>query len=349
MNARTKTLNILGVALLVAVCLFAHVRFGLGDPAQLMYLGMLGILTDAGARIIDPVLTTVAQGYRQQNLVGNTLFPPVPVTLSGGQIIEFGKEAFYKYNLRRAPGGSVRRIQFGYLGKPYALLQDSVEGQVPREHMRDASIMPGINLGTRAVNTSMKVMQTSLEIDQATLAIDASKYDGGHKVTLAGATKWSAATGTPTADINVAREAIRASVGVYPNVGLLSAVAFNAAINNPNITARFQYTSAQAINEDMLARLWNLDKVVVGKGITMSDAGVASDVWGNNAILAYTNLGSMNAEEPSYGYTYTLEGNPIVEQAYWDPNTKSWIYPVNYERVPVQSGITAGYLIQNPN
>jgi hypothetical protein len=80
----------------------------------------------------------------------------------------------------------------------------------------------------------------------------------------------------------------------------------------------------------------------------MSDAGVASDVWGNNVVLAYTNLGSANAEEPSFGYTYTLDGNPLVEQTYWDASTKSWVYPVNYERVPVLSGITSGYLIQNP-
>jgi len=348
MPARLDFLRLSIVACLL-VCALASALFGVTDPKHLAYIGMAGILTNAGARVIDPILTTVAQGYRNAALVGNTLFPAVPVLVSGGQIIEFGKEAFYKYNLRRTPGGAVKRLQFGYAGKPFALVQDSAEGQVPREHLRDASIVPGINLGTRAVNTTMKIMQTSLELDQAALATAAGNYDGAHKVTLAGATKWSAGTGTPTADINTAREAIRASIGVYPNVALLSAVAFNAAINNPNITARFQYTTAQSITEDMLAKLWNVDKVVVGKALTMTDAGVASDIWGNNAILAYTNLGSENMEEPSFGYTYTMEGNPVVEQVYWDPATKSWVYPVNYERVPVLSGITAGYLIVNPN
>lgn len=301
-----------------------------------------------GARVIDPILTNIAQGYKNMELVGSYLFPRVPVFVSGGQIIEFGKEAFYKYNLRRAPGGATKRIQFGYLGKPFALVQDSLEVAVPREFMRDASIVPGIDLASRAVNLGMKAAQMSLEYDQAALATNAANYDANHKLVLAGATKWSAATGTPTNDINTAREAIRSYAGVYPNVVLLSAVAFNAAINNPNVISRFQYTNAQVITEEMLAKLWNVEKVIVGKALTMSDAGVASDIWGNNVVLAYTNLGSDNAEEPSYGYTYTMDGNPLIEQAYWDPNTKSWVFPANYERLAVLSGITSGFLIQNP-
>lgn len=332
---------------LLFLSLAAH--FGLIDHSGgLAFMGFGGILSNQGARIIDPILTNVAQGYRNAEFVGSLLFPRVPVFASGGQIIEFGKEAFYNYNLRRTPGGPTKRIQFGYLGKPFALLQDSVEVPVPREHMRDAAAVPGIDLGTRAVGLGMKVVSKSLEVDQAAIAINANNYDSNHKLTLSGATKWSASTGTPTADINTAREAIRASVGIYPNAVMLSAVAFNAAINNPSVLSRFQYTSHDVITEEMLAKLWNVDKVVVGKAIGMTDAGVASDIWGNNAILAYTNLGSQNAEEPSYGYTYTMEGNPLVEQPYWDAATKSWIYPVNFERVPVLSGITSAFLLQAP-
>lgn len=305
-------------------------------------------LSNQGVRIIDPILSSVAQGYRNAEFIGSILFPRVPVFTSGGQVIEFGKEAFFNYNLRRAPGGMTKRIQFGYLGKPFALLQDSVEVPVPREHLRDAAAVPGIDLGTRAVSLGMKTVLKSLEVDQAALATNAANYDVNHKLALAGATKWSVATGNPSADIASAREAIRSSVGIYPNTVVLSAVAFAAAINNANVLSRFQYTMHDVITEDMLAALWNVDKVVVGKAIGMTDAGVASDIWGNNVVLAYTNLGSQNAEEPSFGYTYTMEGNPLVEQPYWDSATKSWIYPVNFERVPVLSGITSAFLIQNP-
>lgn len=224
---------------------------------------------------------------------------------------------------------------------------------MPREHMRDASRVPGIDLGTRAVGLGMKVVKKSLEVDQAALATNLNNYDANHKITLSGAAKWSASTGTPMTDVDNGREAIRSAVGVYPNVMLMSPVAFNACKNNPSVIARFQYNGsvdidASQITPKMLAGLFNVDEVVIGKAIGMTDAGASSDIWGNNVILAYTNLGSQNAEEPSFGYTYVLSGNPMVEPAYWDPSTKSWVYPVNFERSPVLSGITSGYLISAP-
>lgn len=311
--------------------------------------------SNAGIRIVDPVLSSVAQGYRILDFVGDKLFPRVPVKARGGQIIEFGRDAFRLYASKRAPGGRTARIQFGYAGKPFALLQDAIEVPLPREHMQDAAVTPGIDLGRRAVNVGMRNMGLSLEVDQATLATTLANYGAGSKVTLAGATKWSAATGTPLTDVDTAREAIRQACGMYPNTMVLSAVAFNACKNNPNVVARFQYngqagTDASQITPKMLAGLFNIENVVVGGGLYWNDANVSTDIWGNNAVLAYVPQTSadLSLEEPSYGYTYTLEGNPLVEPPYWDAPSKSWVYGVTYERAPVLSGIAAGYLINSP-
>jgi len=233
-----KSLMWAAAAILVVIAF--HISGGHHVDSSMAFLGLGGVMSNAGVRVIDPILTNVAQGYRNSEFVGNILFPRVPVYATGGQIIEFGKEAFYSYNLRRTPGGATKRIQFGYLGKQFALSQDSVEAQVPREWMRDAAAVPGIDLGTRAINLGMKVVTKSLEEEQASLATNAANYDANHKLALAAGTKWSAATGTPSDDIDSAREAIRGAVGVYPNVVLMSAVAFNAARNNPNVKARFQ-------------------------------------------------------------------------------------------------------------
>ena len=154
-------------------------------------------LSNAGVRVVDPVLTSLAQGYTSPEFVGDKLFPRVPVFTRGGQIIEFGREAYRLYSLKRQAGGRAARIQFGYLGKPFALYQDAVEAPVPREHLQDAAITPGLDLGMRAVNVAMRTVALSLEWDQASLAIAAANYAGTNKITLAGATKWSAATGTP--------------------------------------------------------------------------------------------------------------------------------------------------------
>jgi hypothetical protein len=298
-------------------------------------------------RVIDPILTTVAQGYKDPGFVGMTLFPPVPVQVSGGKVIEFGKEAFMAYNTRRAPGGATKRVRFGYEGKPFSLEGHDLEAAVPREWMRDASRAPGVDLATRAIRMVQTVQARSLEIQQAGLATNQANYDSSHKVTLSGTSKWSDPASNPEATIETGKEAIRSSCGMYPNVLVLGPTVFAKAKTNPALKDRFKYTSKESITAEMLANAFDVDKVVVGKAVQATDAGVMSDIWGNVAVLAYVAPSSLSAEEPSYGYTYTMEGHPLVEQPYYDNNAKSWIYGVGYERIPVLSGITSGYLIQD--
>lgn len=297
-------------------------------------------------RVIDPILSTVVQGYAHPEHVGMALFPRVPVPVSGGQVIEFGKEAFRLYNGRRAPGAATKRVQFGYLGRAYALKSESLEGQVPREHLRDASKVPGINLGTRAVNLVMGALSLSLEKAQADIALNASNYDSDHKINLTSA-KWSNDANNPCKDIRTGQEAIRASTGIRPNTLVLSATAFAAMRENAKVLERLKYTTKDSITPQMLAALLDLKKVVVGDAVYAGSDDEFTDVWGNHAVLAYVPTAPSNMEEPSYGYTYTMEGHPLVEEAYYDNNTKSWIYPVSYERDPVLTGITSGYLLQN--
>ena len=299
-------------------------------------------------RVIDPVLTEIAQGFRHVEHVGHTLFPSVAVQVSGGQVLEFGKESFKLYQARRAPGTATKRVQFGYLGKSFSLVQDALEGQVPREYLRDAAHVPGIDLGQRAINSTMRALSLTLEYDQATLATMASNYDTDHKMSLSGTDKWSDASSDPAGDIDIGKEAVRASVGVYPNTLVLSAQAFNAVKEHPKVVERFKYTSRDSVTPDMLAALWDLHKVVVGKAVAFDDSGNDIDIWGNNAILAYVPITSSGMEDPSFGYTYTMQNHPLVEKPYYENNAKSWIYPVTLERLPVLTGILSGYLIQTP-
>lgn len=300
-------------------------------------------------RVIDPILTTHARGYRHPTHVGMSLFPRAPVSVAGGQILSFGKESFRRYNARRSPGSNTKRIQFGYAGERYSLVQDALEGKVPREHLRDASQTPGINLGQRAVNNVMQVLSLGLEIEQSEIARDASRYSADHKVDLA-ASKWTDDANNPAKDIRTGEEAIRQSVGMAPNTLVLSAQAFAAMRENAKVLERFKYTSSDSVTTQMIAAMLDLENVVVGKAVVAGDGDVFGDVWGTDAILAYVapdGGAEANMEEPSYGYTYTMEGHPLVEETYYDKNAKSWIYPVTYERAPVLSGITAGYLLRN--
>lgn len=308
--------------------------------------------TLAQSRLIDPILTTHAQGFVRPGNIGRFLFPIVNVASYGGQVIEFNKESFRRYNTKRAPGSATKRITFGYAGKPYAIVPSALEAVVPNENRTDAAAVPGLDLASDAVDVVLDVVELDHEFDCAALARNSALYDNDHKVALVGQDRWRGSSADPSADISVAKEAIRGSIGVRPNLVALSASAFAALEFNESILERLKYTGRDAVTTEILAKLWNVDQVVVGEAVAASgqddDFG---DVWGDDVIVAYVApaMGSnrRSAARPSYGYTYQITGMPVVRQAYEDRNANSWIYPVSADRTPVLSGMTAGYLIQN--
>lgn len=300
-------------------------------------------------RVVDPVLTEVSIGYRNATLVGDLLYPRVPVELRAGKIIEFDKQAFRLVGTARAPGANVKEVPIGYEGQAFALDQHALSGKLPREHLEEASRAPGVNLGAQSVRTVMDILLLGAEYAQAALARDPAKYAADHVLNLTGAgqTPWSDGAKDPLSDIDDAREVIRGTIGRYPNTLLLGPMAFNAAKSSPAVIEKFKYTSSASITADMLAAQWNLKKVVVGEAIYTDDQGDFHDVWGADAILAYVPEGGVGKEVPSYGYTYVLRGCPFVESAIYDGKTKSWLYPVTHEYKPVMVGPGAGFLLRN--
>lgn len=299
-------------------------------------------------RVIDPVLSEVARGYQNSELVGVNLFPYVPVGQRGGKIIEFGTEAFRLYATGRVPGANTKRVSFGYSSGSYALEQHALEGVVPVEHQEEAQAVPGINLAQGTIRGVQDIISLRLEKAQADLARNAANYGANNKTTLSGTSQWSDYSGVsmPGQDIRDAIEAIRSVTGKRPNVVLMGAKVFAALQEHPAILDRTKHTSKDSITTAILAGLWNVQSVVVGDSIYADDAGAMQDVWGKDVVLAYTQrAGVSDRGLPSYGFTYRLRGYPVVEQPYHDRNAKSWVYPVTDEVAPVISGSIGGFLI----
>lgn len=299
------------------------------------------------ARVVDPILTTVAQGYKNNDMIGLSLFPYVPVAQRGGKILQFNREDFRLYSTGRAPGANTRRVQYGYSGAPFALEQHALEGLVPFELMDDAAVTPGIDLGSGAVRRTQNIIALRTEKAQADLATTAASYAAANKTTLAGTSQWSDYTGTsnPVKDVEAAKEAVRAKIGKRPNTICMGASVFASLRQHPTVIDRTKYTGRDSATPELLAALFGVKQVLVGDAVYEDATGALVDVWGKFVVVAYTEVASMaDMGAPSYGYTYRLGGYPIVEQTYQDRNAKSWIYPVTDEVSPVTAAIDAGFL-----
>lgn len=312
---------------------------------------MTNVLNQRTAAVVDPILSTHARGYRNSTFISPVLFPVVTIPNRSMRVIKFGKEGFRMLNTRRAPGAATKRVQYGYASEPVSLVQDSVEGVVPNEHQEEASAIPGIDLAAGAISMVMEVVDLGHEYSAAQLARNAANYDANHKISLAGADRWTSENSDPKGDFDTAKELIRRSVGRYPNTLVLGPSAGNALKNHPKVKEQFKYTGRDSVTTEMLAAFFDVKKVVIGAAIylpdTAADADLANDVWGNDAILAYVPEAGDNFQVPSFAYTYELRGYPQVSKPYYDDHHKSWIYPTTVERRPYLVGAEAGFLFQN--
>jgi hypothetical protein len=311
-------------------------------------------LTPAQARVINPVLTQIAQGYQNLEFVGNLLFPQVSVGTRAGNIITFGKEDFMEYSgLARAPGAATKRVQFGYAGSPFALVDYSLEGALPIEVLQEGLANDkgfSIDGASMAIRKTQDIMALRLEIAQANAATTLGNYGTDNRITLSSTGQWSDFSGTsdPMLVVENAKDAIRAKTGKRPNVMIIGAAVLKALRQHPKVIDRVKYTGRDVPTLDLLANLFGVARVAVGEAIKATDAGVFSDVWGKHAVLAYTEtapLASMGT--PTFGYTYNLGGYPLAEEPYYDRNSKTWYFPVTRAEAPVIAGADAGYFIQN--
>ncbi|MCA1492708.1 major capsid protein [Ensifer sp. NBAIM29] len=312
---------------------------------------MTKALNQRTAAVIDPILSTHARGYRNSTFIYTALFPRVTIPSRSMRVIRFGKEAFRLMNTRRAPGTEKKRVQYGYASDPVALVQDALEGVVPVEHQEEAEAVPGIDLGAGAINMVLDVVDLGHEHESAQLARNAANYDVNHKLALVGADRWTDPNSDPKADIDAAKEAIRRSIGRYPNTLALGPNSGNALKNHPKIKEQFKYVSKDSITVEMLAAYFDIKKVIIGAAVylpeTADDSAIANDVWGDDAVLAYVPETGDNFQVPSYGYTYELKGYPQVEQPYFERSNDSWIYPTKVERRAILTGAEGGFLFQN--
>lgn len=304
------------------------------------------------ARVINPVLTAIAQGYQNSDFVGSLLFPTVTVGTRAGKIIQFGKEAFQLYAAQRAPGENTKRVSFGYADGNYSLVDYSLEGQLPIEVQQEAGAADNgftIDMASLTLSNVQDIMALRLEYAQAQLARATGNYGASNKITLSGTSQWSDYSGVsnPITVVENAKEAIRQQTGKRPTVMIIGAQVFKALKNHPVIIDRIKYTGRDVPTVELLSALFGV-RVVVGESIYSTDAGTFVDVWGKDCVLAFTQTAALAQKGlPSYGYTYGLRGYPLAEQPYYERNPKSWFFPVSRAEQPVIAASTAGYLITN--
>lgn len=118
---------------------------------------------------------------------------------------------------------------------------------------------------------------------------------------------WDDEASNPVRDVRLARTAILGRTGFIPNTLVIGANVFDHLSEHPMIVDRVKYTSAEVVTEDVLARLFRVNQVLVAQSVFNAGAEGGEDdfkfIHGNHAGLYYVES-KPSIRKPSAGYIY---------------------------------------------
>ena len=301
---------------------------------------------------VDPILTTLAQGYMlPETNIANFIAPVVDTPTRAGRTLRFGKEAFAVIDYRRAYGSNIPAVQSRFDSDPYALEQEVIAWELPEEVIENAGEGPA-QVDLRAIETrnAMSRLMNAYEVTVANAISTLADYEqyvaGSGNIGLSYATwtlydadataegiptggaNWGAATANPITDVLNWKRAVANQIGIRPNSAVVGSAVFDRLLTSEALLDRIQYTTADSIDTDVIARYFGLERGIrVAEGRQLAQDGSLQPVFPENAIvLFYSPLGASDsvmpaggasAATPAFAYTYQLTGTPAVRPEYY--------------------------------
>lgn len=267
---------------------------------------------------IDRAMTNVSVAYLQDasNFIADKVFPIVPVKRQSDVFYVYNKGDFMRdeAQLRGAASESAGGDYGVEADSPYYCRKHAFHKDVTPEER--ANYDEPLNADTDATEFVSQKMLIRREMAWAKAYFKAgiwgTEIAGVDSNPTDGQTiKWSEATSNPIKDITEAGVAMAGSTSYKPNVLVLSPYAFNALKNHEDILDRIKYTQKGIVTADLLATLFEVDKVVVAWAVVNSAAKGSADsinfIMGKHALLCYANP-SPALRKPSAGYIFAWTG-----------------------------------------
>ena len=303
-------------------------------------------------RQVDPVLTNLATGYGNADFVADEVLPVVDVDREGVKIPKFGKDAFRVYATERALRANSNRITPEDVGQVTVSLTEH-DLEYPIDYREDAEA--AFDLQANAAYRTKEGILLRREKKVADMVQNPANFPVGNKAALSGTDLFSNASSDPEALIDDARSAVRAKIARDPNLLVLGYASYRFLRRHPKLRAILSTSTTRMLTMADLAAIFQVERIVVGKAVQLSDAGVQSDIWGNTALLTYVarpGPASANGQpsrspyEPSFGYTLRKKNSAKVDSRL---ESGGKLEVVRYTEIfePYLLGADAGYLFTN--
>jgi hypothetical protein len=303
-------------------------------------------------RMVDPVLSTISQSYSNASMVADFLFPNVQVDKMKGKIPVFGKRAFQIMETDRAIRAQSNRISPEDITlEEFETIENDVEMAI--DYLEEEEASDYFRYEQKVAKDLIDILLLGREKDAADIVQNRDNYAADMKYEPAAADKWDNYTGTgdPIDDIWNAKNAITGKIARYPNTMIVGYSAYQAMIKHPKVLSKVQYSGLAHVTTKILAELIGIPNIHIGLSLYSEDGTTFSDVWTDNAIIAYVDKnekGRRSEYNPSFGYTFQKKGMPEVD-TYFENGGKIKVVRCTDNFCVKVTGQDAAYLINGTN
>jgi hypothetical protein len=267
---------------------------------------------------VDAPLTNISIAYlqAQENFIANKVFPVIPVDKKSDKFFVYTKNDWFRDEAQRRADATESA------GSGYNLTTSSYSADVWAFH-KDVGDQTRYNSDTPLVpdREATEFVTSRLLLRQEVQFVSDFIKSGVWGTDWAGVSgtpstnefkQWSDyANSDPIEDIESGKEAILGSTGFMPNTLVLGYQVYRKLRNHPDLVDRIKYTSSNVITTDIMARLFDVERVLVSSSVRATNAEGATAAYafntGKSALLTYSapNPGLMT---PSAGYTFAWRG-----------------------------------------
>ncbi len=277
---------------------------------------------------IDAPLTNMVIGYEPTGFIVDQIFPSVTVNKQSDKFYIWNKGDFFRIpNTMRSPKTKGRTVELSvssdsYFADNYALVHEE-----PFENMANAdAILASREKRVRNLKNLLYLDWENRVASQITSGSNLGSY-----TTLSGTGQWSDYTNSdPVSDIETGKESIRSTTGLTANLMIVGHSVYRKLIHHPDIIDRIKYVQKGVVTKDVLAAVFEVDRILVGDTIKNTGSeGLAdsfTDLWGKNVVLAHvTGAPDAAGVDPSLGYSFRwnapmLGGQPWAAEIWNDPD-----------------------------
>lgn len=300
----------------------------------------------------DKLLTNVSNKYVPQGFVAEQVLPSIKTGAYTGKIAKYGSSFLRLENTNKGGRSKFRRVDTQARStQGYEIEGHGLEGMVTKEDYRNF-----IDTPFNAERDETYALQTILQIEKEKMLADALTSTAiiTQNTTLAGASQWDSATGTPLTQITAANGLLIDATGGGANVAIMDVAVWNKIRFNPQFidTLGYKYSRPGGLNDSELASVLGVDRLLISRvRYNAAKEGQADNmvpVWGKDIVFAVApQVAAM--DQISLGYLVTLEGESPRQVYKWDlynpPGSAAILVEDNYDMII--SNANAGYLIKN--